>query len=81
MDDDGAPLGPVGETMQVAITAWQTQHALTKEALLKCLKPGDLVKVLPFRNSAAAIWIRLQQEYGRPLDYKYIRINNEYMRL
>ena len=55
MDDDGAPLGPVGETMQAAITAWQTQHALTKEALLKCLKPGDLVKVLPFRNSAAAI--------------------------
>src|SRR5579859_5704534 len=62
MDDDGTSLGPVGEIMQATITFWQTRHALVKEALLKCLEPADLTKVLPFRNTAAAIWTPLQEE-------------------
>jgi hypothetical protein len=81
MDDDSTPIGPIGEIMQAPITVWQIWYALAKEALLKCLKPADLVKVLSFRKSAAAIWTHLKQKYGRPLDYEYIRINNEYMRL
>ena len=27
------------------------------------------------------MWTRLKNEYGRPLDFEYIRVNNEYMNL
>ena len=33
------------------------------------------------RYSAPAIWTRLQDEYGRPLDYEYVRINNDFISL
>jgi hypothetical protein len=81
LDDDGTPIAKTSEQTQATITSWQTRHALAREALLKCLEPAELIKVLPFRRTAAAIWIRLQQECGRPLDFEYIRVNNEYMNL
>jgi hypothetical protein len=81
LDDDGTPIVTTSEQMQATITSCQTHHALAREALLKSLEPTELIKVLPFRGSAAAIWTRVQQEYGRPLDFEYIRVNNEYMNL
>ena len=81
LDVDGTPLVTISEQMQAIITSWHTRHALAREALLKSLDPAELIKVLPFRTTAAAIWTRLQQEYGRPLDFEYIRVNNEYVNL
>jgi transposase InsO family protein len=81
MDDDGKPIGPIGRRLGATIASWETRHALAREALLKCLEPADLLKVYLHRYSAPAIWTRLQDEYGRPLDYEYIRINNDFVSL
>jgi hypothetical protein len=81
LDIDGTTLSTTSEQTQATITSWQTRHALAREALLNSLEPAQLIKVLPFRGSAAEMWTRLQQEYGRPLVLEYIRFNNEYTNL
>ena len=81
MDDDGRPIGPIGRRIGATIASWETRHALAREALLKCLEPADLLKIYLHRYSAPAIWTRLQDEYGRPLDYEYVRINNDFISL
>ena len=82
MNDDGTPIiGPIDMQLQAVIASWKTRHALAREALLRSLEPADLLKVIPFRDSVLAIWTRLKDEYGRPLDFEYIRVNNEYMNL
>jgi hypothetical protein len=81
--DDGKPVKPAKLTdqLQSAIASWEICHALAREALLKALEPSDLIRVIPHQHSASAIWNRLKQEYGRPLDFEYIRANNEYQSL
>ena len=81
VDDNGTPIGPIGQYFQAAISSWETHHALAREALLYSLEPADLLKVIGYRNSAPAIWTRLKDEYGRALDFEYIRVNNEYTSL
>ena len=81
IDDDGTPLGPIGQRLQATITSWETRYALATEALLKALQPADLLKVLAYRNSAPDIWTRLRDEYGRRLDFEYIRVNSEFQSL
>ena len=81
VDDDGTPIGPIGERLRAKINSWKTRHALAREALLRSLEPADIFKVIPHRDSVPAIWNRLKNEYGRPLDFEYIRVNNEYMNL
>ena len=81
VDDDGRPIGPIGKLLQSTIASWQTRHALAREALLKSLEPADMLKVIAYKNSAPAIWNRLKNEYGKPLDFEYIRVNSEYMSL
>ncbi len=66
VDDEGTPIGPIGVQLQAAITSWTTRHALTREALLRSLEPADILKVIPHRDSAPAIWDHLKNEYGRP---------------
>jgi hypothetical protein len=80
-NDDGTPLGPVDQRLRGTIASWETRHALAREALLKALQPADLLKVLAFRHSAPEIWTRLRDEYGRRLDFKYIRVNSEFQSL
>ena len=77
VDDDGTTIGPIGNRMQATITSWQKRHALAREALLKALEPGDMMKIYSHRHSAPAIWNRLQQEYSQPLDFEYIRLNSQ----
>jgi hypothetical protein len=79
MDDQS--IGPIGEFLQSTITSWQTRHALAREALLKSLEPADMLEVIAYKSSAPAIWNRLKNEYGKPLDFEYIRVNSEYMSL
>jgi gag-polypeptide of LTR copia-type len=81
VDDDGTPIGPIGEQFQAAINSWKTRHALAREALLRALEPADMIKIIRYRDSALAIWSRLKSEYGRPLDFEYIRVHNEYISL
>jgi len=81
VDDDGTPLGPIGERIQASITSWETRHALAREALIKALQPADLLKVLGHLDSASSIWTRLRDEYGRRLDFEYIRVNSEFQSL
>ena len=38
-------------------------------------------EVIAYKNSAPAIWNRLKNEYGKPLDFEYIRVNSEYVSL
>ena len=81
VDDDGTPLGPIGERTQASITSWETRHALAREALIKALQPADLLKVLGHLDSASSIWTRLRDEYGRCLDFEYIHVNSEFQSL
>jgi hypothetical protein len=60
---------------------WETRHNLALEGLLKALEPVDLLKVLPVKDSAPAIWARLKDEYGKSLDFEYIRVNSEFQSL
>jgi hypothetical protein len=80
-DDNGTPLGPIGEQFHAAITSWETRHALAREALIKALQPADLLKVLGHLDSASSIWTRLRDEYGRRLDFEYIHVNSEFQSL
>ena len=80
-DDDGNVIGPIGKRFKKAIKSWESRYALVREALLKSLQPADLAKISPYQDSAAAIWTRLSDEYGRRLDYEYIRVNSELQRL
>lgn len=79
VDDDGTPIGPIGEQFQAAITFWKIRHALAREALLHSLEPADMLKIIPHRDSAPAIWNRLKNEYGRSLDSEYIRVHNKFI--
>ena len=81
VNDNGTPIGSIDERLRAAIISWETRHALAREALLRSLEPADIFKVIPHRNSAPAIWDRLKNEYSRPLDFEYIRVNNEFMSL
>ncbi len=81
VDDNGTPIGPIGHYFQTAISYWETRHALAREALLRSLEPTDLLKVIPYHGSAPAIWAHLKNEYGRALDFEYIRVNNQYTSL
>jgi hypothetical protein len=40
-----------------------------------------MLEVIAYKSSAPAIWNRLKNEYGKPLDFEYIRVNSEYMSL
>ena len=80
-DDDGTSLGPIGEQLRTVIASWEIRHALAREALIKALQPADLLKVLGHLDSAASIWTRLRDEYGRRLDFEYIRVNSEFQSL
>jgi gag-polypeptide of LTR copia-type len=61
--------------------SWITRHARAREALLKALDASDLHKILPIKDSASAIWNRLKEEYGKSLDFEYIRVNSEFQSL
>jgi hypothetical protein len=63
------------------ISSWDTRHALAREALLRSLEPSDLIKVITVKDSAPAIWKRLADEYGKSLDFEYIRVNSEFQAL
>ena len=64
-----------------SVTSWDTRHALAREALLRSLEPSDLIKVITVKDSAPAIWKRLADEYGKSLDFEYIRVNSEFQAL
>ena len=80
-EETGTPLGPWGSAMQRKIDSWKIRHAYAREALLRSLEASDLLKVTAVEDSAAGIWTRLKDEYGRSLDFEYIRVNNEYQSL
>jgi hypothetical protein len=61
--------------------SWITRHALAREALLQALGPTDLAKILSVKDDASAIWNRLKEEYGKSLDFEYIRVNSEFQSL
>jgi hypothetical protein len=77
VDDDGTPLGPIGERFQAAITSWKT----AREALIKALQPANLPKVFGHLDSASSIWTRPRDEYSRRLGFEYIRVNSEFQSL
>jgi hypothetical protein len=68
-------------SIHLAEKDWHSRHALAREALLKALETTDLLKVFPVKDSAPAIWSRLRDEYGKSLDFEYIRINAEFQSL
>src|SRR5271169_2320042 len=77
-EETGLPLGPWGQAMQAQIDDWERRHDIALEALLKSLEPTDLLKIVPVKDSASAIWTRLKDEYGRSLDFEYIRVNAQF---
>ena len=81
MDDDGTSIGPFDERLRVKINFWETRHALAREALLHSLKSTNIFKIIPHRDSVTAIWDHLKNEYNRPLNFKYIHVNNKFMSL
>ena len=61
INEDGQFIGPIDETLQASITSWEYRHVLAKEALLKALDAPEMLKILPHKDSAPAIWTRLKQ--------------------
>jgi len=57
---------------QTALASWNSRHSGAGKALLKSLEGPDLIKVITVKDSAAAIWTRLKNEYGKSLDFEYI---------
>src|ERR1700685_2374454 len=74
-DDESASV------ISASVISWDTRHALAREALLRSLEPSDLIKVITVKDSAPAIWKRLADEYGKSLDFEYIRVNSEFQSL
>jgi len=62
-------------------SSWETRHALAGEALFKSLELTDLLKIIAVKDKASAIWSRLKDEYGKSLDFEYIRVNADFVSL
>ena len=77
MNANGA-IPVITAALRTRINDWNRRHALAREALLKALDSGELMKVYPVRESAPAIWTRLHEEYGHVLDIEYIRADNQF---
>jgi hypothetical protein len=75
------PIGPIGVQLQTMIISWKSRQALAREALLHSLEPADFLKVIPYHDSVSAMWTRLKNKSGRPPNFEYIHVNNEYMNL
>jgi hypothetical protein len=58
-----APNAAQRRTTAAAITKWESQNALARQALLACLEPAELTKVYRMKSSHD-IWQRLSEEYG-----------------
>ena len=48
VDDNGTPIGPIGQHFQDAISSWETHRGLAREALLRSLEPIDLLKLISY---------------------------------
>ena len=56
-----------------ANSKWKREHGRVMDALIQSLEQDEIVKLWSVRTSAREIWLRLEQEYGVPLDIEYIR--------
>lgn len=72
------PTSDDSDEESASVISWDSRHELAREALLKSLEPSDLIKVITVKDSASAIWKRLKDEYGKSLDFEYIRVNSEF---
>jgi len=79
--NEAKPLESLGTEVRAQVLSWETRHALAREALLRSLGPTDLIKVIPVKDSAPAIWSRLKDEYGKSFDFEYLRVNAEFQNL
>jgi len=43
------------------------------DAIIQSLEQDEIIKLWSVRTNAHEIWLRLEQEYGVPLDIEYIR--------
>jgi len=58
------------------IVDWERRHKLAKEALFSALKPAQLIRVA-LLDTAAAIWKRLSDEYGKISELKRAQLNTK----
>ena len=58
------------------IVDWERCHKLAKEALFSALKPAQLIRVA-LLDTAAAIWKRLSDEYGKISELKRAQLNTK----
>ena len=71
-------LPAINAALRIRINDWNHRHALAREALLKSLESAEMMKVYSVKESAAAIWTRLHEEYGQVLDIEYIRADTQF---
>src|SRR5579859_6765514 len=64
MNGDGT-FPPINAALRAKINSWNCRHALAREALLRALESAEMMKVYSVKESAAAIWSRLHEEYGQ----------------
>ena len=55
LDDDRRFIGSIDGQLQSAIMSWESRHALTIKALLKCLESAELLKIIPHKHNTSAI--------------------------
>lgn len=71
-----APANASAEAKKAAEKAhskWKREHGRVMDAIIQSLEQDEIVKLWSVRTNAHEIWLRLEQEYGVPLDIEYIR--------
>src|SRR5579862_5709910 len=74
---DGTPRAISQPALRAHALKWKIYHECSRDAILRCLPNAELFKLADIQDNAAAIWKRLQDEYGRSSNLEYVRASNE----
>ena len=71
--DPTPPEGVIDADLQARIDKWKRDHGRVKDAIIQALETEHVYKIWSVKDSARGIWLRLESEFGVPLDIEFIR--------
>jgi gag-polypeptide of LTR copia-type len=63
----------VDAALLARVDKWKRDHGRVKDAIIQALENEHIYKIWSVKESARGIWLRLESEFGVPLDIEYIR--------